>query len=252
MQTAEGYYYTDMTGGMNRDPIVLIHGIGGNHLVWPAAMRRADGRRVLAVDLPGHGRSEGCAFRSVESYSSSLNAVLKSAGVFRAIFVGYSLGGQIAMEYSLEHPDQCAGLGLIAASAEPAVPSILTDLLNDPLAGAEVNRMIRTLVFWPELLPSQMFDLEKLLFTARKGTLVCDWQAFKTYSQPHLQEGLPQVPLWVCAASGDRLVSQFKARHLMARRKHARWDLLNDCAHALLVERPRELSNAFLSWLAGI
>lgn len=252
MQTAEGYYYTDMSGGMDRDPIVLIHGVGGNHMVWPAAMRRADGRRVIAVDLPGHGRSEGCAFQSVERYSGSLNAVLKSAGVYRAIFVGYSLGGQVALQYSLEHPDQCAGLGMIASSAGPAVPSSLIDLLNDPLAGAAVNRLVRQLVFWPELYPSQMFDLEKRLFTARKGTVISDWQAFKSCSMPNLQEGLPQVPLWICAARGDRLVSPIKARLLMAHRKQARWDLLNDCAHALIVEKPREVSRAFLSWLTEI
>ncbi len=54
-----GLFYSDYHGGLpNATPVVLIHGGFTDHRCWPAQVRRLPNRRVVAVDLPGHGRSE--------------------------------------------------------------------------------------------------------------------------------------------------------------------------------------------------
>jgi pimeloyl-ACP methyl ester carboxylesterase len=45
--------------------VVLIHGAGGSHLDWPAELRRMPGQHVYALDLPGHGKSEGLGRQSI-------------------------------------------------------------------------------------------------------------------------------------------------------------------------------------------
>ena len=134
MQTAEGYYYTDTLGETSTDPVILIHGVGGSHLSWPTSIRKIEGRRVICMDLPGHGNSAGSACQSVAAYTGSIESVLKAARIYRAIFVGYSFGGQVALHYCINHPSQCAGLGLIACSSSPNVPARLLELLNDVVA----------------------------------------------------------------------------------------------------------------------
>ncbi len=49
--------------------LVLIHGAGGSHLDWPAELARLPGVTVLALDLPGHGRSPGPGRQSIDGYA---------------------------------------------------------------------------------------------------------------------------------------------------------------------------------------
>lgn len=252
MQTAEGFYYTDTLGGSSNDPIVLIHGIGGNHGIWPASMRTIPHRRILAIDLPGHGKSEGNACRSVEEYASKLDAYLRSARIYRAIFVGYSLGGQIALQYSLDHPQQCAGLGLIAFGCETYVPSELFDLLGDSRAVQAANRLTRTLFFAPHHSLNHMIEMEKKLFSARKSTLVADWKAFSSYTCPDLTGQVAEVPIWLYRAEKDRLISSSGQRLLMFRRSNTLSVFKDHCGHGILAEQPEEVSSSFLLWLTAL
>jgi pyruvate dehydrogenase E2 component (dihydrolipoamide acetyltransferase) len=99
-------------------PAVLIHGFGGDLNNWlfnheDLAARRA----VYALDLPGHGGSS----KQVDSgtlgeFSELLSGFMSVVGVPRAHLVGHSMGGGVAMEYALAHPDRTASLTLIAST----------------------------------------------------------------------------------------------------------------------------------------
>ncbi|MGH8852919.1 MAG: alpha/beta fold hydrolase, partial [Telluria sp.] len=86
------------TGGKAFDAalttVVLIHGAQNDHSVWALQSRYLahHGHSVLAVDLPGHGRSGGPALATVEAMADWLLALLKAAGVRRAILAGHSMG----------------------------------------------------------------------------------------------------------------------------------------------------------------
>ncbi len=73
MPTAAGIYYAQFDEGRKDEPpVILIHGAGSSHLVWPAELRRLAGQRVLAVDLPGHGRSGGVAQQTIAAYAGQI------------------------------------------------------------------------------------------------------------------------------------------------------------------------------------
>jgi pimeloyl-ACP methyl ester carboxylesterase len=73
MPVAAGlYYFAHNPGEHNCPPVILIHGAGGTHLSWPAEIRRLQGQRMLAVDLPGHGKSPGLGKHSIPEYTQSL------------------------------------------------------------------------------------------------------------------------------------------------------------------------------------
>ena len=97
----EGYAYT---GGKPFDPalpcVVFIHGALNDHSVWTLLARWCahHGYSVLAVDLPGHGRSGGLTLTSVEAIAAWLHRLLDAAGVQRAALVGHSMGSLIALE----------------------------------------------------------------------------------------------------------------------------------------------------------
>jgi len=92
------------TGGKTFDPalpcVVFIHGALNDHSVWTLLARWCahHGYGVLAVDLPGHGRSDGAPLSSVEDIGAWLHRLLDAAGVAKATLVGHSMGSLIALE----------------------------------------------------------------------------------------------------------------------------------------------------------
>jgi pimeloyl-ACP methyl ester carboxylesterase len=119
-----------------RDPgaptLVLIHGAGGSHLHWPAELRRLPGATVYALDLPGHGRSDGPGCDSIVAYVAALIGFLDATGTERAVLVGHSMGGAISQMTALTHPGRVAGLVLVGTGARLRVaPAILEGILDD-------------------------------------------------------------------------------------------------------------------------
>lgn len=107
--------------GRDGTPILMIHGFTGSVEGWGEGILEGMARMgpVLAVDLPGHGESEivrDPARYSMERIVSDLVDVLDAQGIDQAIWVGYSMGGRIALAASLLQPKRVAGLVLESAS----------------------------------------------------------------------------------------------------------------------------------------
>lgn len=100
----QGHAAYAYTGGKPFDPaapcVVFVHGALHDHSGWTLLARwfAHHGRSVLAVDLPGHGRSEGPPPASVEAAADWLAALLDALGVQRAFVAGHSMGSLIGLE----------------------------------------------------------------------------------------------------------------------------------------------------------
>ena len=129
----EGRRVHAATGGRpfeaGKPTVVFLHGAGCDHTVWqlPARWFAWHGSSVLALDLPGHGRSEGPTLSSVRELAAWVGSVLDAAVVRQAVLIGHSMGGSIALEAAAAMPDRVTGVGLIGTAA--AVP-VHRDLLS--------------------------------------------------------------------------------------------------------------------------
>ncbi|WP_397532828.1 alpha/beta fold hydrolase [Roseateles sp.] len=117
-QTAYAY-----TGGKRFDPalpcVVFIHGALNDHSVWTLLARwhAHHGYSVLAVDLPGHGRSGNCApLPDVQCLADWVLALLDAAGVARAALVGHSMGSLIALEAAARAPERSSHLVMVGTA----------------------------------------------------------------------------------------------------------------------------------------
>lgn len=98
--------------------VVFIHGNVSSSLFWqPAMLRLPAGIRAMAIDLRGFGDSETLpvdATRGVRDYSDDIAAVLDAMQVGRVNLVGWSMGGGVAMQYLIDHPDRVSSLTLVS------------------------------------------------------------------------------------------------------------------------------------------
>ncbi len=133
------------TGGKPFDAslptVVLIHGAIDDHSVWALQSRwlTHHGCSMLAVDLPGHGRSAGPALDSVEALADWVLRFLSAAGVERALLVGHSMGSLIALEAAARLRRAATGL-VLAGPAYPmrVSPALLDTALSDPMRAIDM------------------------------------------------------------------------------------------------------------------
>ena len=97
------YCYTNSRDiDSDKPSIVFIHGSGMDHTVWTLAARHfaRHGNNVIAVDLPGHGRSTGAPLESIPAMADWLVGVLDALNIKTSAVVGHSLGSLIALDFS--------------------------------------------------------------------------------------------------------------------------------------------------------
>jgi pimeloyl-ACP methyl ester carboxylesterase len=97
--------------GAGEPTLVLVHGWSCNLGFWSGQAPLAKAMRVVLVDLPGHGRSDKPELTySMELLARGVDAVLRDAGVPRAVLVGHSMGTPVVWQFSRLHPDKTQAL----------------------------------------------------------------------------------------------------------------------------------------------
>ncbi len=144
VQGREAYAYT---GGKPFDPslptLVLVHGAVNDHSVFTLLARwfAHHGWGVLAVDLPGHMRSEGPALASVTAMADWVLALMDAAGVQRAAVAGHSLGSLVALECAARAPQRTTHLMMLGTCVPMPVPQALLDLSRSDVMAA-IDRVV--------------------------------------------------------------------------------------------------------------
>ena len=130
------------TGGRPFDKekplIIFVHGSGLSHITWVLQTRyfAFHGYSVLALDLPGHGYSEGPSIKSIEEQGKWISDVIDSVGMKKASLVGHSQGCLISMECAAQFPEKVVSLALMGGAGEIPMNPELLDLAEkgDPKA----------------------------------------------------------------------------------------------------------------------
>ncbi len=229
-------------------PLVLIHGAGGSHLHWPRELRRLSIADVYALDLPGHGKSEGAGRQSIPEYSARVLEWMKDAWVQRPVLVGHSMGGAIALQAALQAPAEVSGLVLIGSGARLRVAQ---PILDSTSREEMLSQAIELIVEW-SYSANAPHGLRALSAKDLRGTrpaalhndfLACD--RFDVMSRL----GEVQAPALIMCGSEDKLTPEKYSRYLTDHLPDARLVLLPGAGHMAMLEQPKAAAEAVLAFL---
>ncbi|NIV27972.1 MAG: alpha/beta fold hydrolase [Anaerolineae bacterium] len=230
-------------------PVVFVHGAGGTHQHWLYQVRDLPHSPTYALDLPGHGRSEGQGRDVISAYGDWLVAFLDAAGLDQAVLVGHSMGGAIVLDTALRHPGRVAGLGLVATGARLRVaPAILDGILQNPEATV---RLICDFAFGPETPPEMVRMGRRQMEAVPPEVIHGDFAACDAFS---VMDRLGEIaaPVFVLCGSQDRLTPSKYSVYLRDRIARAVLHLVEGAGHMVMVERPEAVVHALSSFLGSL
>jgi len=240
------FYTVSRRGG---PALILIHGAGGSHLHWPAALRRMPGATVYAVDLPGHGRSEGPGREHIEDYVADIVRFMDAVGVSRGVLVGHSMGGAIAQMTALMAPERVAGLVLVGTGARLRVaPALLDGILQDARGALA---LITEWAWGPEADPAMVARGRQMM--ARVNPRVV-WGDFAACDRFDIRERVGEItaPTLVITGSEDRMTPPKFGQWLAERIPGARFVLVEGAGHMVMLEKPDQVASAVREWLKAV
>ena len=252
MPTAAGlHYFLHEAGGILKPPLVLIHGAGGEHLSWPAEMRRLPDCNVFTVDLPGHGKTEGLGRQYIEDYARSIVDFMNAVGLSRAAFAGHALGGAIALSLALDHPDRVAGILLISTGPRLPVPaSVLENGAHSSTLPNAINILLE-MSFGPEIPLSLKETVFKRLTEIRQTLLMGDWLACDRFNVTD-RLGAIRTPTLVVCGTEDKLTPLHFSEILASQIPGAALQTVDKAGHMLILEQPQHMAKLIGIFLATI
>ncbi|MDQ7247133.1 alpha/beta fold hydrolase [Dongia sedimenti] len=246
------------TGGQpvrtDRPVAVFLHGAGMDHSVWtlPGRYVAHHGGTALALDLPGHGKSDGPALGSIAEMAAWVWRVLDAQKIARAFFVGHSMGALIGLEAARTRPERVAGLMLVGfAPRMPVHPDLLEAAKrNDPKAAA----LIASWGFGPAgqvggnqtpglaMLPLGL----RLIERAAAGTLYADLAACDAYRDAGTEIACPVLLL---QGTADRMTPAKGAKAFVEKLPKTDIRMLDGIGHMVMAEAPDDVTAALRDFI---
>jgi len=237
--------------------LVFVHGAANDHSVWAWQSRyfAHHGFNVLAVDLPGHGRSGGEALSSVEAIADWIASLLDAAKVERAALAGHSLGSLAALEAAARHSARVERIALLG----PAVPMTVSDELQDA-AGRNEHLAYELINGWSfsagrqlggNAVPGMWMtgNAMRLMERTRPNVLATDLKACHAYANGLAAAAATTCPVLAITGARDIMAPPRNAQALLLALKEPRVVALAHSGHALMAEEPDAVLDALRAFI---
>jgi pimeloyl-ACP methyl ester carboxylesterase len=255
LQDQTAYAYTGTKAFNAAAPtIVFVHGALNDHSVWQLQSRwfAHHGFNVLAVDLPGHARSDGAPCNSVQAYADWVLQFSSAAGAERFAIAGHSMGSLIALECAARAPARVTHLALLATAYPMKVsPELLDISLNAPeKAMAMVNAWSHSTMAAKPSSPGPgawTYGGSMRLMQHVQGENATlfhhDFSACNAYANGEAAAAKVMCPTSFIIGSKDMMTPPRAAKTLQALLPKATTHTLH-CGHAMMSEQPDEVLHA--------
>jgi pimeloyl-ACP methyl ester carboxylesterase len=227
--------------------LVFIHGSGGTGRVWRYQTDRFPGS--VAVTLPGH--PDGAPCESIEEATRWLRSELESgAGSEALVLVGHSLGGAIALQYALDHPDEVAGIVLVGSGARLRVhPATLTALEKAVAHPESFGKMFED--NFQKVSPEFAAELREQSVAVGPAPFLADLRACDRFD---VVDRLGEIgaPTLAIAGTEDVMTAPKYSTFLEERMPNASARIIDGGTHFVFAEYPDEVNQAIADFVTSL
>jgi len=240
--------------GVHKRSLIFIHGSGGDHSAWLNQYAQLKNKyNIVAVDLPGHGRSEGSGEKHIKDYCVWIKNLLEVLELNEPILIGHSLGAAIALQFAIDHPEKIAGIVCLGGGMKMPVNPFFLDFLktNPAQMPAEITELICKYSLAKENRSRLSAVLQKSISQSRVDILYGDLSACNELDLTGEAEKI-KVPVLIICGAEDKMTPPDLSRELAAKIKGAGLEIVADAGHMVMLEQPAELEKALDKFTASI
>jgi pimeloyl-ACP methyl ester carboxylesterase len=224
--------------------LVFIHGAGGSRLSWQLQLHHF--KDAQAIGLPGHPDGQG--FRTIGEYVRSVEEFLESNVIENPVLVGHSMGGAIAVEHALTHPDS-AGLVLVGTGARLRVrQDLMAKILEDY---EEASNIIARLSVSPNCDPVVAERIAREMLKVKADVTYSDFEACNQFDRMNDVEKITSQTLIICG-SDDLLTPPKYSQYLQQKIRNSKLILVPGAGHSVMLEKHREFNEALEVFLTSL
>lgn len=137
------YWMNDEGWVKGRKTLFFVHGSGGDHANWEEQYKHLDKDfNILAVDLPGHGRSEGKGEQEVIRYVEWMKKLIEALKLEKPVMIGHSLGAAISLTAAIHHGALLSGIVPVGGGVRMPVNQVILDGIRKD-AGAIISMIVK-------------------------------------------------------------------------------------------------------------
>ncbi len=242
--------------------LVLIHGAGDNCNMWYHQIPFFSQRyRVITYDIRGFGKSEspeGKEYRSL--FTIDLYELMKVIGVQEAYFLGYSLGGRIAIELAINHPKMVRALMLVNTNLGLTSPSpetverrrMILDLLDKGDA-EKVTEIMTTYSFSPDFKSRNPAEFKKYMKVKLQNDIYGFARLTRSLGTPAspIEFNKIKCPVLIVVGKYDLLIGQEHTKQAQEAISGSKLVTL-PTGHAAMIEMPDLFNSTILEFLSSV
>lgn len=238
-----------VNGSENGVPIILVHGLAGDSRFFHNQLKYfGNSYKIIALDLPGHGKSSSITDQSIEMYNNSIEAVVKKEKIDTYILAGHSMGGIICLENYLRHKDKVKAMILISTS--PVLP-VGKELINASID--DFNSFFNTLLMRIFHKKAGIFILaaQKNITEQDKKTITEDLKLCSKINYDEYLEDI-EIPVLLIANRFDRMIPASLTEAMQKKIKNSKIVLFENEGHIPFFENGDEFNNAVNGFIESI
>ena len=243
------FYLRRAADGQSGPVVLLLHGAGGNALLWGRVLNALPGVNAIALDLPGHGRSAGPGRSSIAAYCDDVLGLAERLHLDDLVLAGHSMGGAVALDVALRQPSRLRALVLMSVAARLFVaPALLQQLVEDP---AKARQWIIDTGYGPQTLAEARELGARQLAEVAPEVLHGDFFACSVYDARLRLSEVGRPALVLCGAE-DRLTPPSCVRALQEGLPAAYLELVPCAGPMLPLECPQAGAGAMGRFLSSL
>lgn len=238
------YYDQNFSFQADLPTLIFVHGAGGSGKKWTYQLEGIQDYNLIALDLPGHGGSEGSAADNIIAYREYVWSFIQALKLKKFVIAGHSMGGGVALELALAYPEALQGLIIVASGARLRVnPAVL-----DALARGEHPFESLKFSYSPKINPDVLVKAANEMKNVPTDVYLADFMACNELNIMDRVNKI-SIPTLIICGQDDQMTPPKYSEFLHRELSHSTIARIPDAGHMVMIEKPDLVNAAIIKFL---